>query len=208
MTVHDDDVLTIPEAAQYCAVDRVTMWRWVKSGGIKAWVTPGGHHRIYRRDLEAFMRENGITPHRDMHANPKILIVDDDRSIQRVLTKSLTKQGYETETASDGFDAGIKVMSFRPDLIILDLIMPGMDGFEVCRNVRSNDSTRSIRILALTGYGTPENRERVMSAGADGFLEKPASETVLLETIRDLLENDSESARKSRSTNDLREYTP
>jgi len=182
------DVYSIPEAARICSVGRTTMWRWVKSGEFKASTTLGGKYRISREDLEKFIIENNIYPlgHK-LSPLGKILIVDDDPNIQTLLTKMLFDEKYKTEMASDGFEAGIKVMEFKPDLIILDLLMPGMDGFDVCERMKKNSSTSHIKILAVTGYDTKENKNRIMQAGADGYLAKPMSKNELVNMINDLL---------------------
>ena len=96
----------------------------------------------------------------------KIMIVDDDPLILDLLTKILSAQKYETEVASSGLEAGAKVVKFEPGLIILNLIMPGMSGFEVCRQIKENPDTSHIKILAITGYDSKENREKIMKAGA------------------------------------------
>ena len=180
---------TIPQAARICSVNRSTMHRWVAAGRIKAASTPGGHKRILARDLKNWMAENGM-PFEQTDAPGKktrILIVDDDRAIRRYLTRLLNGIRVETETASDGFEAGKKLIRFKPDLMILDLSMPGMDGFEVCRSVKSDPETRDTRILILTGHGTPENREKALSIGAEGFLTKPSSRAQIVECIEALL---------------------
>ena len=117
----------------------------------------------------------------------KVLIVDDDPGIKKLLTKMLSRKHFEVETASDGFEAGIKVMEFKPGLIILDLIMPGMDGFEVCRRMKENSETSQIKILAITGYDTKENRNRIMEAGADGYLAKPLEKDPFIKQVEKLL---------------------
>ena len=194
------DILTGPEAAKHCAVNRVTMWRWIKSGNLKAWVTPGGHHRIRIEDLESFLRKKGKYHLLQKPFQKKsILIVDDDPLIQKAFTKSLRIHGYETEVAMDGFDAGIKVMRLKPDLIILDLIMPGMDGFEVCNHVKSNPLISYIKILVLTGYDTIENREEIIKTGADAYLVKPVDESVLLRHIKGLLNTHKTHRLKNRT---------
>lgn len=182
------EILTIPRAAEYCSVTRMTMWRWVKSGLLKVSVTPGGHHRVLKEDLESFLIQNGMSPlaHKHFPRN-KILIVDDDLSVQKVLQQLLTASGYETEIAGGGFEAGIKVAQFLPDLVILDLIMPGMDGFEVCRLLKKDPTIHGIKILALTGYDTEENRGKIMNAGADDLLFKPVDLKILILHIEKLL---------------------
>ena len=120
-------------------------------------------------------------------AGKKVLIVDDDPHIQELLTQMLSVQEFETEVASDGFEAGIKVMEFKPSLIILDLFMPGMDGFEVCKRVKGNLGTSQIKILAITGYDSKENREQIMEAGADGYMAKPVAMDTPLRHLEKLL---------------------
>ena len=117
----------------------------------------------------------------------KIMIVDDDPLILDLLTKILSAQKYETAVASSGFEAGAKVIKFMPGLIILDLIMPEMSGFEVCRQIKEDPDTSHIKILAHTGYDTEENREKIMKAGADGYLAKPVEREALLRHVEGLL---------------------
>jgi CheY-like chemotaxis protein len=131
------------------------------------------------REKKAFIREQGNT----RHAGNKILIVDDDPHFQDMLNEMLSAHKYETETASSGFEAGIKVVKFKPGLIILDLIMPEMSGFELCRRIKEAPDTSHIKILAVTGYDTEENRSRIMEAGADGYITKPVDRETLLENI-------------------------
>lgn len=119
-------------------------------------------------------------------AGKKILIVDDDPQIQETLTTILSAHQYETEVASSGFEAGAKVMKFEPGLILLDLIMPEMSGFEVCRLIKKDPDTSHIKILALTGYDTKENRDRIMEAGADAYVAKPVLMNTLLRHIENL----------------------
>ena len=183
------DVYTIPEAARICSVGRTTMWRWVKSGELKVSTTLGGKYRISKTDLENFIIKNNIYPVAHRHPpKGKILVVDDDLNVQKLLTNMLFNEKYKTEIASDGFEAGIKVMEFKPDLIVLDLFLPGMDGFDVCERMKKNSSTSHIKILAVTGYDTKENKDRIMQIGANGYLVKPMGKNKLLKMIKDLLD--------------------
>ncbi len=94
------EILTVPQAAKLCAVDRATMWRWVKAGKMVSSVTPGGHNRIHKNDLEAFFRENKMNSIAEQKFPiPRILIVDDDPLVRKGLTKTFSKIGYKTETA-------------------------------------------------------------------------------------------------------------
>ena len=160
----------------------------VNSGELRASRTPGGHHRILKEDLEEFIIKKKMHPlvHK-RSANNRILIVDDDAQVQKLLTVMLSFKKYETETASSGFEAGAKVVKFKPDLIILDLFMPEMSGFDVCKQIKKYPETSHIKILALTGYDIKENRERIMEAGADNYMAKPVEKDVLLQHVEDLL---------------------
>ena len=182
------ELYTVGQAAEYCALSRGTLWRYIKSGDLKASQTPGGHFRILRKDLDVFIVERGMYPlANNFSSNNKILIVDDDRQIRDVLTQMLSAHKYETETASSGFAAGAKIATFRPGLIILDLLMPQMSGFEVCRLIKEDPQTSHIKILAVTGYDTEENRDKTMKAGADDYMTKPLSSDALLGRVAGLL---------------------
>ena len=183
-----NDFYTIPQAANICSVGRTTMWRWVKTGELKGFPTPGGQYKIRKEDLKYFIREQmKHLPAAELFQAKKILIVDDDPKIQKLLNKMISTNGYQTEVASDGFEAGIKTIQFKPDLMILDLFMPGMDGFEVCKQIKANSNTSHIKVLAYTGYDTEENKERIMQAGADSYMAKPVSRKELLENVENLL---------------------
>ena len=183
------DYYTVPQAAKICSVNSSTMYRWVTSGKIKSHSTPGGHKRILRGDLRSWLESNEIPYDADgfKTGNGRILIVDDELSIHSYLKNVLGGIFIDLEFALDGFEAGKKLVRFKPDLMILDLFMPNMDGFEVCRNVKSDPATSRIKVLVLTGYGTDENREKAMSSGADAFLDKPSSRKELLECVKGLL---------------------
>ena len=181
--------LTIPDVAELCSMDRSTVYRWVSSGKIKSFSTPGGHRRIQRNDLQTFFNENGIPIELEgaEKRKTKILIVDDDSSVQKYLAKIVSGPLIEIDFASDGFEAGTKLFSFQPQLMILDLFMPNMDGFEVCRYIKENPETQKIKILVLTGEGTEENKKKVMSLGADGFLPKSSRKEEVLHCVEKLL---------------------
>jgi len=112
----------------------------------------------------------------------RILIVDDDLNLSRLIQGLIQERdaNVETEIAHDGFEAGVKVESFRPHALVLDLMMPGIDGFEVCRRLRARPTLNHIRIVAVTGFASPENVDRILAAGADACLEKPIDSERLL----------------------------
>ena len=183
-----DEIFSIPQAAKRCAISRWTLMKCVNSGELKASRTPGGHYRILKEDLEDFIIKKKMYPlvHNN-YSNKRILIVDDDLQVQKLFTIMLSSKKYEIETASSGFQAGAKVVKFKPDLILLDLFMPEMSGFEVCKQIKKGPETSQIKILALTGYDSKVNRERIMEAGADDYMAKPVMRDLLLRHVEDLL---------------------
>ncbi len=180
------ETFTLSQAAKECGVTRVTMWRWVKANDLPATTTLGGHHRIRKSDLSAFIRKK-VRAAGSADQGIRILIVDDDPSIQKLMCRTLERCGYQVETCSNGFEAGVQVMRFRPHLIILDLFMPYLDGFQVCRLLKEDAETASIKIIAISGHSTQANINRVLECGADYFLEKPLNKTELIRQIESLL---------------------
>lgn len=183
-----NNIFSIPEAANYSAVSRWTIWKYVRSGELKAFRTPGGHYRILKSDFETFMREKKMYPlATTIFTARKILIVDDDHRMQRLLGKMLSKNQHHIETASNGYETGTKILTFKPDLVVLDLSIPGMDGFEVCQRIKESEETSHIKILVVTSHDTEENQTRTMAAGADGYMAKPMDMEKLLNNVERLL---------------------
>ena len=179
------DILAPQEVADLLLVSPVTVRQWANKGDLKALVTPGGHRRFTRREVENFARQRGLTLHIPDDRVRRVLVVDDDRQLSGYLVELFDSlpESIEVETADNGFDAGRKVLAFRPDLVLLDLMMPGLDGFEVCRRIKEDPSTGDIRIIAMTGYPSPGNIERIVPAGAEACLAKPIDTRALLKAI-------------------------
>jgi len=121
---------------------------------------------------------------------PRILVVDDDPGVREIIAAALKYDpaGYEVETAVDGVDAGLKLNNFRPDLIVLDAIMPGMGGLEVCSRIRNESEHDHTKIIILTGAPEGGKAETSLVFGADLFLQKPQPLDVLLAHIEELLD--------------------
>ncbi|MGL4513068.1 MAG: response regulator [Lacipirellulaceae bacterium] len=120
-------------------------------------------------------------------AKAKVLIVEDDRSLSDVLDYNLRQDGYETTVAMDGLD-GLNQAKLRgPDLVVLDLMLPGIDGLEVCRRLRADPVTRPMLVLMLTAKNEETDQVAGFSVGADDYVPKPFSVKVLLERVRALL---------------------
>jgi DNA-binding response OmpR family regulator len=119
---------------------------------------------------------------------PRILVVDDDADIREGLARAISRQGgYEVATAADGFEAGYQLAAFQPDVVLLDVVMPGMGGFDVCERMRRLARGEKLRIIILTGFAGGGNNERSLLSGGDLFLTKPQDVQTLLMHIEDLL---------------------
>ena len=154
-------------------------------------VIPGGHRRFLHHEIERFAHTRGLTLQSGRGASSRILIVDDDKQLVRFLVEFLADSAnVVTELAHDGFEAGQKVHVFKPDVMLLDLTMPGMNGIEICRRMKSETSTKAIRIIAMTGYYSQENIDGVVSAGAETCLHKPL-DTEALQNAIGLVSNNS-----------------
>jgi excisionase family DNA binding protein len=179
-----DEYLTPTEVADRLLVAPVTVRLWASKGLLPSVTTPGGHRRFLRADVEAFIAE-----HRPAKANSeppsRILIIDDDVLFTRFLTVLISKRapGVLVDVAHDGFVAGIKCEALRPDVVTLDLHMPEMNGYEVCSLLRSIFGRTKPRIVALTGAATPENVQKILTAGADACLAKPVAADILMKEL-------------------------
>lgn len=186
-----DPVLTVFQAADKCSVSSKTIINWIESGHIKAYKTVGGHRRIKKSDLESFMLKQGI-PIPEENPGPggkRILVVDDDPIIVETIVQALEEDEHEyvVDSASDGFEAGLKVNEFKPDLMILDIMMPDIKGDEVCKKVKSNPETRHIKILILSAYLDQERFKQMERYGADVCFSKPLQLPRLKEEVIKLL---------------------
>ncbi len=180
------------DISEICGASPTTVADWIDAGKLKAFHTPGGHRRVRKDDLLEFLKKYDMPIPDELikDSRKKILIVDDDQAVIDLITRFLKQfpQKYQFASAIDGFQAGQTLAEFEPELIILDLMLPGIDGFEVCRDIRSNEKTIGIKILAITGYDTPVNRKKILSYGANDYLAKPFEMEDLGKKISILLE--------------------
>jgi excisionase family DNA binding protein len=164
------------EISQICGVNPTTVQNWIKGKKLKAFQTPGGHRRVRREDLIAFMKEFGMPfPEGISETPPLVMIVDDESDILDML-EDLFKTGEENlniAKAQSGIVALLMIGEYKPDLLVLDIMMPGMNGYEVCQRIKSTPGTQNTKIVAISGDHSPSVRERILSAGADLFFTKP-----------------------------------
>lgn len=171
------EILTVSQACKYCKVSSKTIINWIDGGHIKAYKTVGGHRRIKKEDLHQFLKEKGMPLPEEPKAEErkKILVVDDDKIIVETIVQALEEDehGYEMISASDGFEAGLQVSHFKPDLLILDIMMPDINGYEVCQKIKCNPETKSTKIVVLSAYLDDDAFQRMKEYGADACFSKP-----------------------------------
>ena len=182
-------IFTTGEAADICKVSQQTIIRCFDSGRLKGFRVPGSRFRRIPRDaLLAFMRDNQIPPDALGSSKSKVLVVDDDPEIVELFVDVLERDGrFEVRTAGTGYDAGMVTTEFKPDLILLDYMLPDINGNVVCRTIRSKEEFADTKIIIVSGVVNPDEIEELMKAGANDFVKKPFNIEKLIERIGQLL---------------------
>ena len=185
----EKQVFTTGEAAQVCGVSQQTIIRCFDSGRLAGFRVPGSRfRRIPRKDLIAFMQQNDIPTRMLEDHKPRILVVDDDPAILDLIVEILGCEGrYELITASTGYDAGLLTERHRPDLILLDFMLPDINGNVVCERVRSNPDTANTRIIFVSGATDRSEIDDLLARGADDFIGKPFDPDELVARIDSLV---------------------
>jgi excisionase family DNA binding protein len=173
--------------ARECGVAVVTVASWIKQGRLAAVRTPGGHFRVPAHEFERFraqwqFRSGADEPHR-------IVVVDDDDDVREFILDGLREVDAQAtlEAASDGYEGLLKVGACRPHLLVLDIVMPGLDGFEVCRRITRDPVSRDTKILVISGHADEQTGTLAQQAGADAFLGKPFSADALRAEVERLI---------------------
>lgn len=184
------EVYTTGEAAEVCKVSQQTIIRCFDSGRLAGFRVPGSKfRRIPREALVKFMKENGIPLDNLDSGRKKILVVDDDTEIVELFVDVLNRDGrFEVKTASSGYDAGVMTQEFNPDLIILDYMLPDINGNVVCQTIRSNPKFEHIKIIIVSGVVNQEEINELLQAGADDFVKKPFNIEKLIVRMGELLQ--------------------
>ncbi len=182
------------QVAKFLGVSPPTVVNWVNSGLLVAHRTPGGHRRLRSEDVAMFARAYNypVPPQLGESSAPepsggrRVMIVDDERDFAQTVADYLQlKGGYEVEVADSGFSAGLTLARFRPTVVLMDILMPDMDGFEVLRMLRQDPEMRHTPVIACTAYRDPAMEERARAEGFDGYLEKPIKFETLLELVEE-----------------------
>lgn len=184
------EVFTTGEAAAICKVSQQTIIRCFDSGRVKGFRVPGSRfRRIPREELVRFMKENDIPVEALNGPIKHILVVDDDPQIVELFIDVLgNDKRYKVKTAMTGYEAGAMTESFKPDLMILDYMLPDINGNVVCKSVRANPTLATTRILIVSGVVNQSEIDELLNAGADGFVKKPFDIAALLKQIESILE--------------------
>ena len=183
-------VFTTGEAAKICKVSQQTIIRCFDNGQLKGFRVPGSRfRRIPREMLYKFMKDNGIPTDALESGRRKVLLVDDDVELVEVMTKFLEEDGrFDVKIATTGFDAGMLVKEYRPDMIVLDVMLPDINGKEVCQRVRADSTMEEVRILCISGMIEEDKIQDLRLAGADDFMHKPFDAEILIDRMCKMLE--------------------
>jgi len=180
-------MLSTFKIAQLLEVNPSSVANWVDQGLLTAHRTPGGHRRVAVEDLVRFLKEHKMPIPEELNIPAaRILVVDDEPALTKMLARALkgANPDYEIIEAQDGFQAGQMVATLKPDVVILDLRMPGMDGFEVCRLIKKQQSTEHAVVVAMTAYPSPESEQRIRECGASAYFPKPLDMEKLLAAVQ------------------------
>jgi excisionase family DNA binding protein len=185
-TIRPDQLLTSHEVGSLLQMDPSSIVKWVNDGILPAYRTPGGHRRIRSSELLSFLRTHSMyIPDALRGAGIKVLLVDDDTSLLQSLSRAMKshKDKFELSTSSSGIEALVKLGSERPDILVIDVHMPGLDGFEVLKRLKQNPATSGINVVFFTGKPSAELEKRAVEAGAKALLAKPLTAAKLVEVI-------------------------
>jgi len=182
-------VFTTGEAADICKVSQQTIIRCFDSGRLKGFRVPGSRFRRIPRDaLIAFMKDNGIPPDSLDNGKTKVLVVDDDPEIVELFVDVLERDGrFEVRTANTGYEAGIQTREFMPDLVILDYMLPDINGNVVCQTIKSKPEFEHTKIIIVSGVVNQDEINDLLKAGADEFVKKPFNIEKIIDRIGQLL---------------------
>ena len=177
---------TTHDIAKFCDVYPSTAANWIREGKLKSYHTAGGHNRVSREDLLSFLSRLNIPIPPALTARIRVLVVDDDAESVKIFVRAFSRHDeYETEVCGDGIEALIRIGRCPPDLVILDIALPRMDGVQVCRVLKSKPETRGIKVIAVSGKRIPE--KKLLEVKVDAFFRKPVDLVELLAKSAEVL---------------------
>lgn len=185
------------EVANLCGVVNQTAINWIKNGHLKAFNTPGGQYRIYRDDLVSFVIERGMRIPEELQndVNPganwkTVLIVDDDIALNNAIKTYLQKNlsNMNILQSFDGFDAGAQLVEKKPGFVILDIALPGVDGQEICKRIKTDPAFGKPYVIIITALEDPSLEDEFIQMGADRFLRKPIALPEFVNVINEAID--------------------
>ena len=181
----EPDWLTLGQAAKYLGVAQSTIRKWSDQGRLAAFYTPGGHRRYRRSDLDRFLERSG--PAGRAREGPVVLIVDDDPGLRAFVRAQLELEGYSVREAGSAEEGLKELEEAPPDLMLLDVMMPQVDGWEMLRRVQERHGVGAIPVLMFSGKVDAASAQEVSSRGAQGFIGKPFDPQQLIESAKQML---------------------
>lgn len=182
--IDPEQLLTSAEVGALLQVNPSSVKNWVNEGRITAFRTPGGHRRIRAADLVAFLQLHQMPIPKGLTSagRRRLLVVDDDAQHLKALSRSFRRHADRVElvNASNGIDALVLVGSFKPHLILLDVLMPELDGLDVCRRLKANPETSAIGVVLVSGHMSAAVEETALLAGVRRCMRKPVDLDVVL----------------------------
>ena len=185
----EPDWLTLGQAAKYLGMAQSTIRKWSDSGRLPAFYTPGGHRRYRRNDLDQFLERGGAAAPRRSEGRRRILIVDDDERLREFVRVNLEMEGYSVREAASAEEGLSALDDEPPDLILLDVMMPQVDGWEMLRRVHERHGVGAIPVIMFSGKVDEESLKAATSRGAQGFIGKPFNPQQLIDQTKQLLPN-------------------
>jgi len=168
------------EVANICGVVNQTAINWIRGNHLKAFTTPGGQYRVYADDLLEFLKERGMRIPEELLSLVKeedfsVLIIDDDRDLNDMIRDVLANRldGYRICQAFDGFEAGKMMQEEKPNIIVLDIDLPGVNGHQLCKKIRNDESFADVLIVSISGLDEHTEKPQIMAEGADAYFAKP-----------------------------------
>ncbi|OGR07187.1 MAG: hypothetical protein A2341_03605 [Deltaproteobacteria bacterium RIFOXYB12_FULL_58_9] len=187
-TIDEDSLLTSHEVGLLLQVDPSSVNKWVKAARLRAYRTPGGHLRIRAGDLLTFLRQHNMMVPKDLSkvGMRRLLVVDDSEFELRSIERLLKPYAHRVELllVSRGIDALVQFGFFNPHAVLLDVIMPGLDGIEVCRRLKALEATRSVPVVITSAHLTVEMEHQALAAGAAQCVDKPIGIARLLAILQ------------------------
>lgn len=181
---------TTNEVGEICGVFPSTVANWIKAGKLKCGVTPGGHRRIKRDALLAFMRQHDFSvPGEFASTLKRLYVIDDDPSVLKMFQRLFRdyQQKFEVKYFSSGIDALVEIGEHVPDLVVVDMVMPTVDGPSMIASLQANLATKNVKIVAITGKLLSAKKKSLLKKNADAYFEKPLDVEKIRSSVTNLL---------------------